>query len=113
MPKAIKGYPTKNFLPHFKGTHLSFLLRHYGEEHLYSFPFMVDIRDKHGINLTDYENIYKCEGLREGVVAMFKSRVLYRELMISRCYHGARTVHHEKLHLFEKAFRSKVFDKIN
>jgi hypothetical protein len=44
---------------------------------------------------------------------MFRCKYLYRELLLSRSMIGTKKNHMRKLQVFEKAFRTKVFAKIN
>jgi hypothetical protein len=47
------AYPTKNFLPNFKGPHISFLQKRLGAE-VEKHPFVQYLREKDGISLKDY-----------------------------------------------------------
>jgi hypothetical protein len=44
---------------------------------------------------------------------MFRCRYLYRELLLSRSDPETKKIHQRKLHVFEEAFYSKSFTKIN
>jgi hypothetical protein len=105
-------YPTKNFLPNFKGPHLSFLQKILGSE-VEKHPFVQYLRSKDGISLKDYENLYKIEEFEEAFKAMFKCRFLYREMLLSRSDPETKKIHQRKLYVFEEAFLSKSFTRIN
>lgn len=107
-----KQYPTKNFLPNFKGPHLQFL-RSYLQEDLMQYEFIRYLEDKDGISLKDYECLYNMPEFQGAFEAMFKCKFLYRELMLSRSCLNAKKVHQRKLYVFEDAFRTKTFPRIN
>ena len=44
---------------------------------------------------------------------MFKCRYLYRELLLSRSDRETKKIHQRKLYVFEEAFDSKSFTRIN
>jgi hypothetical protein len=44
---------------------------------------------------------------------MFKCRYLYRELLLSRSDPETKKIHQRKLCVFEEAFESKSFTRIN
>jgi len=50
---------------------------------------------------------------QEAFEKFFRTRYLYRELMLSRSSLKARKVHIKKIHVFENAFITKEFNKIN
>lgn len=63
--------------------------------------------------MKDYEVMYRTKEFEETFNVFFDQKVLYRELMISRSSLRARIIHMQKLDVFERAFRGKVFDRIN
>jgi hypothetical protein len=109
----VNGYPTKNFLPNFKGPHLQYLEKELGARYVNNFNLIKEIKAKSGISMNDYEMLYKVPEFQEAFVNFFKTKVLYRELMLSRSSLTARKTHMKKLAVFEDAFLSKEFTKIN
>ena len=107
------GYPTKNFLPNFKGPHLQYLEKELGKNFVNSFEVVQEIKMKNGISMKDYENLYRISAFEEAFDKFFKNKVLFRELMISRSSTKARKVHILKLNVFEEAYHSKNFSRIN
>lgn len=79
----------------------------------YSIPFMKYLKKKNGISLEDYQKLYSFEEFYDIFEAMFASRYLFRELMLSRSHVETKKIHQRKINVFERAFRTKVFDKIN
>lgn len=107
------GYPTKNFLPNFKGPHIQYLEDELGEEVTNSFEIVRNIKEKNGISMNDYETLYNEPRFEKAWEKFFRTKVLYRELMISRSSLKARRIHMKKLYVFEEAFLAKEFSKIN
>lgn len=94
------SYPTKNFLPAFKGPHLLHLEYTFGEEFVNSFPIVQQIQDKNGISMSDYEALYKEVAFEKAWKEMFATRQLYRDLMLSRSTTEARKIHIKKIPVF-------------
>jgi len=111
--EAKDAYPTKNFLPAFKGPHLQFLSEQKGMDYMMSFPLIQDIKEKNGISMTDYEKLYKVPEFEEVWKEMFETRYLYRAMMLSRSTAVARKIHVKKIPVFQEAFVTKIFNRIN
>ena len=63
--------------------------------------------------MSDYEALYNVPAFEQSFKVFFKTKVLFRELMLSRSSLKARRIHMKKLSVFEEAFLSKEFNKIN
>ena len=63
--------------------------------------------------MNDYETLYNEPRFEKAWEKFFRTKVLYRELMISRSSLKARRIHMKKLYVFEEAFLTKEFSKIN
>lgn len=59
--------------------------------------------------MKDYETLYNTPEFEQAFTKFFDQKVLYRELMISRSSLRARKIHMQKLDVFQRAFREKVF----
>ena len=64
------------------------------------FPHILAIEEKNGISMEDYAQIYRVKEFEKALTKMFKNRVLYRELMISRTAESSKPVFLEKLFKF-------------
>lgn len=71
------------------------------------------IRGKKCINLKDYEDLFNTEEFRPILEIYFNDRVIYRDLMSSRIEVKTKAHYSGKVWVFEQAFRSRVFEKIN
>lgn len=71
------------------------------------------LRGKNGISLEDYERLYRMKEFSAAFEAMFRCKYLYRELLLSRSILATKKDHMKKLYVFEEAFRSQSFKKIN
>lgn len=63
--------------------------------------------------MKDYEKLYTISELRPIWAKMFRSKFLFRALMVSRCLPEVRKVYAPKIPVFEKAFEEQKFYKIN
>lgn len=52
----------------------------------YSIPFLKYLKEKNGISLEDYQELYRFEEFLDAFDAMFASRYLFRELILSRSH---------------------------
>ena len=77
------------------------------------YDFITYLLEKDGISLKDYEHLYNMPEFSAAFEAMFKCRHLYRELMLSRSGLKAKKVHQSKLYVFEDAFRTRIFPRVN
>ncbi len=59
------------------------------------------IKEKKGISLKDYENLYNTPEFESAFKLFFARRVLYRELISSRSILAVKKMHHKKLRVFE------------
>jgi len=71
------------------------------------------LREKSGLNLEEFEILYRIPEFHSTFEAMFEERFLYRCLMISRSSLETKMIALKKLDIFEKAFRAQHFRKIN
>ena len=68
---------------------------------------------KDGVSMKDYEALYNIPEFRTAFEKFFSESVLYRELLISRSNLKNRLVFVKFLCVFNRAFLSKNFNKIN
>ncbi len=105
-------YPTKNFLPNFKGPHLQYLERYIGPQ-VNNLEFIQYLRKKDGISLRDYEQLYQTPEFHDAFESMFRCKYLYRDLLLSRSDPYTKKIHQRKVHVFEDAFKAQSFTRIN
>ena len=113
--EKLPGYPTKNLLQNMKQPHLEYIenkLRAKGTDPA-TFPLLKELHGKPGMNLNEYETLYRMEEFREILKDFFRDKVLYRTLMVSRAVLETKKTSLRMLGVFEKAFRARKFTKIN
>ena len=84
--EKVPGYPTKNLLQNMKGPHIEYIenrLRAKGADPA-GFPLLNELHAKPGMNLTQYETLYRTLEFHEILEDFFKEKVLFRAVMISR-----------------------------
>ncbi len=79
------NYCTKNILVLNKNAHFKFIVKKMGVGFLMINRDAREIKEKFGITMRDYLTLYRMEELREIWPEFFRKRVLYRDLMQSRC----------------------------
>ena len=110
--KYNKGYPTKNFLVGFKKAHLGVLEQAFGPK-IYNHELVKGIKGKNGINMKELEKLYNEPEFRPCFQEYFKSKQIYRDLQQLRTTVHTKLIYLAKVHVFEEAFKTGVFDHIN
>lgn len=65
------------------------------------------------MSMEAYVDLYREEAFQVVFKRMFAERFLYRAMMLSRAEWKSKKKHVKKVELFERAFETKVFEKIN
>lgn len=63
--------------------------------------------------MKDYENLYSIAEFRPIFGQFFAEKQLYRDLMVSRSSREAKIIHLRKLYVFEEAYQTMSFTRIN
>lgn len=71
------------------------------------------IEDKDGINMEDYDRLYKCRETKKILVDFFRAKVIDRELMISRTTAENKIFYRYYLEVFERNFKKGSFKSIS
>lgn len=71
------------------------------------------IKSKKCINMQDYQDLFNYPIFRPILENYFKEKVIYRDLMVSRVEEKKKRHYFTKVHVFEEAFISRKFKKIN
>ena len=95
-----------------KKAHFDFLGAHLGKTFTHA-RFVQKIRSKKGISMKQYQRIYTCKDFTEALEEFFESRQLEKHIHVSKMSEGQKQVALQKIQVFENAFRTGVFNKIN
>jgi hypothetical protein len=71
------------------------------------------IRGKACINLQDYQDLFNHEEFRPYLEVYFRNKMIVRDLMQSKIDYSTKREYFKRIHVFQKAFKTRKFEKIN
>lgn len=104
---------TKNLLAFGKKPHLNAIREKLGLSYFRSNDWLMAVEQKDGINMEDYDRMYKHPEFKEALTRFFKRKVIDRELMLSRTTAENKIFYRYYLEVFERNFRKSSFKSIS
>ena len=107
-----KECPTKNFLQQFKPIFLNYLVKEFGDEVINKYAVVKKIKNG-GMYKDDVVKLFKEKDFKHAWEKMFAENIHVEMLMKTRIPEWKKMVYLSRAHVLEKAFKLKVFPKIN
>lgn len=91
---------------------MSFLKERFKEK-IYSYSIINKLEKANTASRQDFLELYNIPEFYDAFDDFFKNKVLYRAIMMSGCEMKNKKIFLKRLHIFEEAYRSKIFSAVN